>query len=132
MPDAVPGQQLMKIIDSRRWLVVKTNDDITFPKPGSPCRTVGFEGNDENSALDCQIVVPHDSPRQRDVLSSETYVAPAHLAVANQPTCHKFGGVDRNSKGDAPRRENHSGVHTNDLATRIHQRPTRIARIERG
>ena len=52
-------------------------------------------------------------------------------AVLDEPAGDVFGRVDGNGKAKPLRRQNHSGVHADDFAARIDERPAGIARIQR-
>src|SRR6266478_3923307 len=122
----------MKIIDAGGRVIVKANDDVSFAKFSIPCRAVGLERHNQDSAVDGKVIVAHDSAWKRNVLSRQAYITATDLTIANQAAGNELGSVNRSSKGDPLGRQNHRRVDANDFAARVNQWPTRIAGIERG
>src|SRR2546422_4625179 len=122
----------MKIIDAGSRVIVKANNDVPFAHSTFSCRAVTLEGYNQDSALDGKVIVAHDSARKRNVLSGKTYITATDLTVANQPAGNELGSVNRGSKGDPLGRHNHRRVDPNNFSSRVDQRSTRIAGIERG
>src|SRR6185295_19931235 len=68
---------------------------------------------------------------QRHILAADADLAAAHAAVFDQTAGDELRGIDGEGETDALRRQNDGGVDTDDFAARSHQRPARIAGIER-
>src|SRR5260370_22680750 len=98
-------------------MLVKAHDDVPFAHSALPGRTTLLERYNENAAFNWKEVIAHDSPRQRNILSPQADVTAADSAVANQTARDKLRSVERVSKTDPPRRQNHRGLDANYLAT---------------
>ena|SRR5207237_8848728 len=109
----------MKIIDALRRMLVKAHDDVAFAYSAFSGRTIHFEGYHQDSAFDRKIVIAHDSSRQRNILSRQPDVTATHFTVADQTAGNKLSCVDRSSKADSLRRQDHCGVDANDFAARV-------------
>src|SRR6266571_432296 len=128
---AFTGEQSVQLIDSRYRMAGKSNDQITFPQAGLTRRAILFERDDQNRSFDRQIVVTHEPTRQRYVLTGNADKAARNASVANQFSRDEFRRVDSRSKTNSLRRPDNRCVDPNHLSIRSHQRPTRVAGIER-
>ncbi len=70
--------------------------------------------------------------RERELLGGDTDIGTPHAAVPHQLAEHETRRVRRNRKADALRAHDHRGVDADNLAVGGHERPPRIAGIERG
>ena len=100
MPDAILSQEFVKIVDAGSRVIVKADNDVPFPQSSIPCRAFVFERHNQNSTFNGQVVIAHDTARQRNVLAGQADVAAADFAVANQTTGDELGSVNRSSKAD--------------------------------
>src|SRR5713226_4427511 len=100
----------MKIIDARSRLVVKANNDVSLVHSTFSCRAVPLERHNQDSALNGEVIVAHDSARKRNVLPGQADITATDFAVANETTGDELGGVNRSSETDPLRRQNHRRV----------------------
>src|SRR6266568_7703327 len=68
----------------------------------------------------------------RYVLTGHADVASANFSLFDQPASHKFCGVTRDRETDSLSRTNHRRVDADHFAGGIHERPTRVTRIQSG
>src|SRR5688572_12772374 len=69
---------------------------------------------------------------QRRALSGNADVTPADAAVAHESNGDELGCIDADRETDPLRRQDHGGVHADDVAARVHKWTTGVTRVERG
>ena len=104
MADAFFGQQLVQIVDARDGPIVEADDDVAFAQSRFLARALLFKRHHEDATLNREIVVAHDTSRQRHVLSGQSDITATDSAVANQTARDKLRRVDRRREADALRR----------------------------
>ena len=122
----------MQIIDGSHWLTVIPNDDVAFLK-GSPLRrAVRLNGDDQDPALDRQVVEAHNATMQGNVLPSHADVTAPDLAVLDEASGDELRRINPYGEADALRRQDHRRIYADDIPARRDQRTPRVAWVERG
>src|SRR3989442_13306415 len=130
--DLFLDQEPMQVIDAGRRMLPIGHDDVAFPQARALRRAVRLDSHDLDAARDRQVVRQYKTARERHVLPAYADEAAPDLAVLDQPAGDELGGVDANGETNPLRRQDHSGVDTDGVSLRIHQRTAGIARIKRG
>src|SRR5438876_7953182 len=130
--DLFTNQDFVQIVNAANRRVIECDDDIAFVQSGSLRWTGCFYRHHQDPRFQRQIVKSNQATMERHILNSHADVAASDFYVTDQPAGHKFGRVARNREADALRRPNHRRIHADDFASRIHQWPARIARIQGG
>src|SRR6516162_2851596 len=131
MTDPFLREQLVEIINTRDGTSVEPDNDVPGEQSGFSGRTVSLVRDDHNTALNRQAVIVNDAAWNGNVLSRQTNIAAADLAVANQPTGHELRGVNRGGEANSLCRQNHCRVDADHDALRVDQRTAGVAGIER-
>ena len=76
-------------------------------------------------------VKPHDLPREWRVLSRHADVRPPDPAIANQSADDELNGIRGDSETQTLRAGNDRGVHADDFAARVDERPAGVPGVER-
>ena len=100
------------------------NPTIRSPSLDPPC-CAGMSGDqlcDQDSVRRRQSMVPHQSSRQRHVLSGNAEIAAANAPVAEQLWNHHACGVGADREADALRRKDHRRVDADNVAVRVNER----------
>src|SRR6185436_8401203 len=84
-----------------------------------------------HASLDRQIVKADETPRQGNILSTNTDIAPSNPPVLDELRGDKLRRTHGNREADSLRRQDHCRVDANHFSTRRDQRTTRIAWVQR-
>src|SRR5436190_17446557 len=71
-------------------------------------------------------------PMDRHILPAHPDIAAFNLSVFDEPRGNVLRGSDTEGKAQTLRRQDHSSIDADDLSSRIHQWPSRIAWIQSG
>ena len=110
------GQQSMQVVDAADGVTVVGDDDISFEETGTLGWTAGFDGGDQNTALQRQMVETCQTAWQRDVLPSHTDIAAPHLAISDEPAGYEGRRIDGHGKTEPLRWQDHGGIDADDFA----------------
>jgi hypothetical protein len=127
---AVLGEQAQQVVDAAHRQLAEGHHQIAFAQAGAVGRTPAFDRHDEDCRFGGQAEVAHHALQEGNGLAGDTDIAPTYAAVANQARGNELGGVDGDGKADALGGLNNGRVDADDLATRVQQRPTRIAGVQ--
>src|SRR4030065_185112 len=105
----------MKVIDSSDWLIIETDDDISFRKSGLLCGAILLDGDNQNPAFSREMKKSHEAAMKGNILPSHSDVTPPHFSFLDELACYKLGRVDANGKTEALGWKNDCCIDANDI-----------------
>ena len=105
-------QSAVKRIDIRYRVVVILHDDVPISKSGERCRAVVLDTDYQNTRERRQVMAAHQNPGKRYILTRNSEVPSADLAVLDEAAGHEFSGIDGSGETYALSRQNYGGIYT--------------------
>src|SRR5262245_60839346 len=107
-------QQAMERIDVGHWMIVETDDEVSFLHSRALCRTVSLDSDDEDACAHRQVVASHEQSMEWRILSGNANITAPDPAVFYQPARYKLCSIDGGRKADALRRQNDGRIDANN------------------
>jgi hypothetical protein len=121
----------VEILDRRDRIGAASQDHIPFVQPRVGRRAVRLDRQDEHARWNGEALQARLCAGKRHGLTRDANVAAPDPAVANQPRRDEPRGVARDGEAEALRGNHGRGIDADHVAARVHERSSRVARVER-
>src|SRR5260221_2377166 len=79
---------LVQVVHARNRLPIELDDDVSFSQPGSGCRAARFDRDNQQTALDRQMMIADQPAAQLYILPPNSDVTAPDFPILDQPARH--------------------------------------------
>ena len=111
-----PDQDPVKMVHASNGVIVEADNEIALAHVGAFGWAVLLDGNGEHTGLKREIIKPHNSPVNWDVLTGDADVASPNLTVFDKPAGYKFCRITGDREANALCGPDHRCVYPHNFA----------------